>query len=79
MNKVCTEIKILFLKQDVHGQGKSQGKKYFFKVGEFFYWSGNLHFQPKVGERSGNFEKTGLYTHVLQKNGKVCFLMFGLL
>ncbi|MEW8547462.1 MAG: hypothetical protein AB2693_28480, partial [Candidatus Thiodiazotropha sp.] len=47
--------------QGVHGQGKSQGILFFYKVREL---SGNfdigqviLHFQPKVREKSANFEK----------------------
>ena len=70
MNKVCTEIKFLFLKQDVHGQGKSRGKSIFSRSVNSFIDQGILHFQQKVRERSGNFEKTGLYIHVLQKMAK---------
>ena len=51
----------MILGQGVHSQGKSQGKKYFFKVrellGNFEICQGILEFKQK----SGNFEITSLY------------------
>ena len=47
--------------QGVHSQGKSHGKKYFFKgqgiVREYWNLSGNFGILAKVREKSGNFEK----------------------
>ena len=44
-------------KQGVHGQGKSQGKKYFFKVrelsGNFEICQGILEFKQKSGKSQG--------------------------
>ena len=60
--------------QGVHGQVKSQGNVKFFKVREL---SGNidinqeiLHFQPNVGEKSGNFERQICELQKKQKNIK---------
>ena len=43
--------------QGVHGQGKSQGKKYFFKVrelsGNFEICQGILEFKQKSGKSQG--------------------------
>ena len=48
--------------QGVHGQRKSQGKTYFFKVrelsGNFEIGQGNLKIKQEVREMSGNFEIT---------------------
>ena len=48
---------IIYLIQGVHGQGKSQGKKYFFKVrelsGNFEICLGILEFKQKSGKSQG--------------------------
>ena len=53
-NVLITYMKIL---QGVHGQGKSQGKKYFFKVrelsGNFEISQGILEFKLKSGKSQG--------------------------
>ena len=49
--------------QGVHGQGKSQGKMFFQGqeiVRKFDNSQGISHFQPKVREKSGNFENNFL-------------------
>ena len=47
--------------QGVHGQGKSQGKKFFFKVrelsGNFEIGQGILKFQQKSGKSQGILKK----------------------
>ena len=65
-NGVCSITLILFeiisqnlvqYKQGVHGQGKSQGKNYFFKVrelsGNFETCQGILEFKQKSGKSQG--------------------------
>ena len=50
-------IGVGFICQGVHGQGKSQGKKYFFKVrelsGNFEICQGILEFKQKSGKSQG--------------------------
>ena len=59
MNKLQNKMKTTDLKniQGVHVQGKSQGKKYFFKVrelsGSFDICQGNLEFKQKSGKSQG--------------------------
>ena len=47
----------MHISQGVHGQGKSQGKRYFFKVrelsGNFEIGQGNLKIKQKVRESQG--------------------------
>ena len=59
MNKLQNKMKTTDLKniQGVQGQGKSQGKKYFFKVrelsGNFDICQGNSEFKQKSGKSQG--------------------------
>ena len=53
----CYKLFVAQYIQGVHGQGKSQGKKYFFKVrelsGNFQICQGILEFEQKSGKSQG--------------------------